>query len=198
MVDIRRFGKADSGRVKLTLPNYSLPLNFIAQNDALDTAISKLDHAIVNELDAKTHNSLQSINGDSPYYHIATAVYQALIPYGGYSPGSGNPFSTVDWVSAQISSANVKRAWGTANPNTFVNFVAGSVGSGSYNGDWGSGVFSQVPGICVSNWEGSAQSNSHSHGWQIQYGSLTTSGFSISRSNSYMAAPRCFWLAVGK
>lgn len=195
MVDIRRAGKADNGRIKLKLPNYSAPFNYINQNDAFDTAISKLDAAIKDELNAKTHNSLQAISGDSPYYHIAIAIYQALVPYGGYTPGSGNPFATVDWVGSQITSSNFKRAWGTANPDTWVYLDSAHVGSGYYNGDTG---FAEIPAVCISNYYGTGQTNNHHHGWVIGYSSLTKDHFYISRSNYGIHNPRCYWFAVGK
>ena len=165
-MDIRRFAKADSGRMKLKLPSYSSPFRYILEHDQLDVGITKLDHAVKTELDNKTHNSLVSISGDSPYYHIATAVYQALISYGGYTPGSTNPFATVDWVSNQIAAANPKRAYGTVNPASWIYFNTGTIGSGSYYGDTG---FINTPAFFLSCYYASGQSNTEHHGWYLQY-----------------------------
>lgn len=194
MVDIRRAGKADEGRIKLKLPNYATPFNYITQNDAFDDAISKLDHSLHDELDDMTHNALQAISGDSPYYHIATAIHQALIPFGGYTPGPTNPFATVDWVSSQIVAANFKRAWGTANPNTWVYLDSALVGAGDYNGDTG---FTEAPAVCISNYYGTGVPKNSYHGWEIYYSSLTKDHFYVSHSTYGMHNARCYWMAIG-
>ena len=195
MVDIRRFAKADSGRMKLKLPDYSSPFQYILEHDQVDTGITKLDHAIKTQLDNKIHNSLASIQGDSPYYHVATAVYQALTPFGGYTPGPTNPFATTDWVNNQIAAADAKRAWGEIIPNSYIYFNTGTIGgSGSYNGDTG---FVNTPAFFLSCKYASGQTNTEHHGWQLEYSGLTKDQVYVNKTASNMPDPQGYWMAAG-
>jgi len=127
MADERRFAAMKDGRGKLVLPNYSSPFRFILQYDALDTAISKLDHALYD----KDHNDLQNIYGDSPYYHVALDIYNALI--NANSPDATNYFATMNDLSAQVSTA-----WGYGASTGFtVNTENGTNTNGTYLGDSG-------------------------------------------------------------
>jgi len=137
MADERRFAAMKDGRGKLVLPNYSSPFRFILQYDALDTAISKLDHALYD----KDHNDLQNIYGDSPYYHVALDIYNALT--NANSPDATNYFATIDDLSSSVLSS-----WGYGASTGFtVNTQNGTNTNGTYLGD--SGPTFQSPKIIV-------------------------------------------------
>jgi len=60
--------------------------------------------------------------------HEATALefldgMPALIPYGGYTPSSANPFPTVDYVDAEIAAGATKAAWGKGGTGGFTVIV---------------------------------------------------------------------------
>lgn len=198
MSDVRRFGKSDSGRMKLILPDYSAPLRFLTQNDALDVAISKLDHAIYDELAAKTHNSLQSINGDSPYYHIAQNIYEALIPYGGYTPSAANPFATVDWTNSLFVAQAMKTAYGTVYNTAIVYLDSGTVSYGEYYAGSDSGFTAAK--IIISFRGTDSESKTHHHNTNFSWSwILTGKRFTVSiyQYRAGMTQP-LLWLAVGQ
>lgn len=93
------------------------------------------------------HNELLDIYGDTPYYHVATDIYQALIPYGGYTPSAANPFPTVDWVQFEIDAGRSKAAYGRGGTGGFtVNNFLGTNSNGTYSGDF---AFSAAPKVIV-------------------------------------------------
>jgi len=97
----------------------------------------------------ENHNDLYNINGTSPYYHVSQSVFQALIPFGGYTPSAANPFPTKDWVLAQVAAGGAKAAYGRGGIAGFTvdNFLGVNT-NGTYNGDVG---FSAAPNPLVTN-----------------------------------------------
>ena len=126
-----------------TTPSYTPETSghFIGVTDAVAMAIGKLDAA----LHAHRKGSLED-------YHVAQAIYQALIAYGGYAPSSANPFATKDYANAAAVAGALKMAWGFTGfysysvPAFSVNLSAGVSGNGTYNGNSG---FTAVPKIII-------------------------------------------------
>jgi hypothetical protein len=144
------------------------------------------------------HNKILNLFGDSPYYHVAENIYQALRAYGGYTPSFSNPIATEDYVDALLAASTYKRAWGYTGIYDIIgtrpiNTLVGTSWNGSYYGDTG---FSKPPSVIVGERAGLTWTSSTNHGHIVYPINVTANGFDIWNS-SWHGCTQDNWMCVG-